>query len=185
MPSWSHQIHSMTLKPWIFGLAVDVEAWPGTPWFSALGIIVMNLSFVPSHNAIQKSLPSLPFQAAVHKQTNAVQHLLVSIRTAPNFLASESFSWLWGVLKWLVESLPMIVPILFDFDTSLVQVMPPILHLRKPSFFHRYAGLRCQNYRSWSVETAIRSFTNSGLIISIWEHSMSLSRRFLHIVAKN
>ena len=46
-----------------------------------------------------------------------------------NFLASESFPWLWGVLKWLVESLPMIVPILLDFDTSLAQVMPPILHL--------------------------------------------------------
>ena len=30
----------------------------------------------------------------------------------------------------LVESLPMIVPILLDFDTSLAQVMPPILHLR-------------------------------------------------------
>ena len=33
-----------------------------SPWFSALGIIVMNLFFVPSHNAIQKSLPSLPFK---------------------------------------------------------------------------------------------------------------------------
>jgi len=31
------------------------------------------------------------FQAAVHKQTNAVQHLSASIRTAPNFFASESF----------------------------------------------------------------------------------------------
>ena len=34
------------------------------------------------------------FQAAVHKQTNAVQHLSASIRTALNFLASESFPWL-------------------------------------------------------------------------------------------
>jgi len=25
------QIQSMTLEVWIFGLAVDVEAWPGTP----------------------------------------------------------------------------------------------------------------------------------------------------------
>jgi len=38
-------------------------------------------------------IPSaLAFQAA-HKQINAVQHLSASIRTAPNFLASESFPW--------------------------------------------------------------------------------------------
>jgi len=52
------------------------------------------------------------FQAAVYKQTNTVQHLSASIRTAPNFLASESFSWLSGVLKWLVESLPQFFLIL-------------------------------------------------------------------------
>jgi len=38
-------------------------------------------------------IPSVfAFQAAVHKQTNAVQHLSASIRMAPNFLAS--FPWL-------------------------------------------------------------------------------------------
>jgi len=69
------------------------------------------------------------FQAAVHKQTNAVQHLSASRRTAPNFLVSKSFPWLSGVLKWFVESLPMILPILLVFDTSLHEVMSPILHL--------------------------------------------------------
>ncbi|GFU90624.1 hypothetical protein TNCV_4450201 [Trichonephila clavipes] len=52
------------------------------------------------------------------------------------------------VLKWLVTSLPMILTILVAFDTSLDQVMPSILHLRKPSLFHRHAGLRLQNHRS-------------------------------------
>ena len=65
-------------------------------------------------------IPSVfAFQAAVHKQTNAVQHLSASIGTAPNFLASESFPWFWGVLKWLVESLP-IVPILLDLTRVLL-----------------------------------------------------------------
>ena len=98
--------------------------------------------FGPQSQCDAEILSVFAFQAAVHKQTNAVQHLSASIRTTLNILASESFPWLWGVLKWLVESLLLIVPILLDFDTSLVQVMPPILHLRKSSLFHRYTGLR-------------------------------------------
>ena len=36
-------------------------------------------------------IPSVfAFQAAVHKQTNAVQHLSASIHTAPNFLLNHS-----------------------------------------------------------------------------------------------
>jgi len=33
-----------------------------SPWFSALGIIVLNPCFVLTHNAMQKSLPFLPFK---------------------------------------------------------------------------------------------------------------------------
>jgi len=65
------------------------------------------------------------FQAAVHKQTNAVQHLSPSSYTAPNFLVSESFPWLPGVLKCLVESFPMILPILLACDTSLTATAMP------------------------------------------------------------
>jgi len=40
-------------------------------------------------------IPSVfAFQAAVHKQINTVKHLSASIRSAPNFLASELFPWL-------------------------------------------------------------------------------------------
>ena len=40
--------------------------------------------------------------------------------------------------------------------------------------------------REYSVwPSTSRSFTNSGLTIGIWEHSMSLCRRFLHIKAEN
>jgi len=49
------------------------------------------------HNAMQKSV--FAFQAAVHKQTNAVQHLSASSRTALNFLVPKSFPRLSGVLK--------------------------------------------------------------------------------------
>ena len=52
------------------------------------------------------------FEAAVQKQRNAVQCLSASTRTEPNFLSSGSFLWLWDVSKWLVESLPIILPIL-------------------------------------------------------------------------
>jgi len=50
---------------------------------------------VPSpQSQCDAEIPSVfAFQAAVHKQTNAIQHFLASIRTAPNFLASESFPW--------------------------------------------------------------------------------------------
>jgi len=37
-------------------------------------------------------IPSVfALQATIHKQTNAVQHLSASSRTAPNFLVFESF----------------------------------------------------------------------------------------------
>jgi len=45
-------------------------------------------------------IPSvIAFQATVHKQTNAVQHLSASSHTALNFFVSGSFPWLSGVLK--------------------------------------------------------------------------------------
>jgi len=48
-----------------------------------------------SQSQCDAEIPSVfAFQAAVYKQTNAVQHLSVSIRMALNFLASESFPWL-------------------------------------------------------------------------------------------
>ena len=74
-------------------------------------------------------------------------------------LASESFPWLWGVSKWLVESLLMILSIVLAFVTSLQQVMPPIPNLRKFSLFHRNAKPRHQNHRYWSVETTHDTFT--------------------------
>ena len=81
---------------------------------------------------------SLRFQQLIKHHT-----VLVMI-----FLTSESFLWLWGVSKWLVESLPMILPIILAFGTSLQQVMHPIRNLPKFSFFHSHVGPRHQIYRS-------------------------------------
>ena len=86
------------------------------------------------------------------------RRLSASIRTEPKFLASESFPWLWDVSKWLVEPLSMLLPILLMFGMSFQKVMPLIRNLRKFSLFHRQAGLRHQNYRSWSVETTHDTF---------------------------
>ena len=107
-----------------------------SPWFSALGIIVVDPFFVAGHNAIVKTSSDSVFEAAVHKKRNAIQHLLDSSRTEPNFLASEPFPWFWGVLKWLFESLLMILRILLMFGTSLQQVIPLIRNFRKYSLFH-------------------------------------------------
>ena len=54
--------------------------------------------------------------------------------------------------------LPMIMPILLAFGTSLQQIMLSIRNLRKFSLFHRHAGPRNQNYRFWSVETTHDTF---------------------------
>ena len=81
------------------------------------------------------------------------RRLLASSRTEPNFFASESFPWLWGISECLVESLPMILPFLLAFGKSHQQVVPPIRNLRKFSLLHRHAGHRHQNHHSWSVET--------------------------------
>ena len=123
-------------RAWPWSMTREYSVWPST-WkhgrelpmiFCAWDYRNEPIFHPPQSQYDAEILSVFAFQAAVHKQTNAVQHLSASIRTAPNFLASESFPWLWGVLKWLVGSLLMIVPILLDFDTNLAQV-PPILHL--------------------------------------------------------
>ena len=81
------------------------------------------------------------------------RRLSASTRTEPNFLASESFPWLWGVSKWLVESLPIILTILLAFGKSLQQIMPPIWNLRKFSPFHRHSGPRHHNHRQGCAVT--------------------------------
>jgi len=110
----------------------------------------------------------LTFQVAVHKQTNAVQHLSVSNRMAPNFLVSESFPWPSGILKWLVESLLMIWPIFLAFDTSFHEVMPQfcifenlLSTIATPVFDVKVPALEALK------PFTTRSFTNSGLAISI------------------
>jgi len=73
-------------------LAVDVEAWPGTPHDFLRWDYRNEPIFRPQSQCDAEISSVFAFQAAVHKQTNAV--LSASIRTAPNFLASESFPWL-------------------------------------------------------------------------------------------
>ena len=105
-----------------------------------------------------KTLSDFVFEAAVHKLRNAFQHLSALTRIEPNFFASKSSPWLWGVSKWLIDSPPMILPMLLAFGTSLKQVMSPIRNPRKFSLFHRHAGPWHQNQRSWSVETTHDTF---------------------------
>lgn len=61
----------------------------------------------------------LSFHTTVHKQTNVIRNLPIPT----NFLAVESFPCLYDFLKFLVELLPIIVPIVHDFDTSLHWLM--------------------------------------------------------------
>jgi len=61
-----------------------------------------NAPIFRSQSQCNAKIPSVfAFQAAIRKQTNAVQNLSASSRTAHN--VSESFPWLSGLLKWLVE----------------------------------------------------------------------------------
>ena len=118
------------------------------------------------------------FEAAVHKQRNVVQYPSASTCTESNFLASESVPWLWGVSKWLFKSLPMILPILLAFGTSLQWVIPPIRHAM-PVFDIKITGLEALK------PLTTRSFTKSSLTVITYEHSTSLSRSFLQIKAEN
>ena len=84
------------------------------------------------------------------------RHLSASTRTESNYPAFESFPWLWGISKWLVESLPMILPIFLAFGKCHQKVMLPILNLWKFSLFHCHTGPRHQNHCSWSIKNHIR-----------------------------
>ena len=80
----------------------------------------------------------------------------------------------------------MILPIILAFGTILKQVMPSIRNLQKFSIFHRHAGPRHQNHRSWALKPlTTRFFTKSSLTVSTSEYSMSLSRSFLQMKAEN
>ena len=151
-PNTEHDLGAVNIR---FGRRHESMA-ENSPWFSALGIIVMNPFFVPSHNAMQKSLPSLPFkQPFTSKQTPFNISRLQFVRHPISLLLNHShgFEAFWNGLlshsQWSCQ--------LFLILTR-VKVMPPILHLRKSSLFYRYAGLRRQNYRSWSVETTHDTF---------------------------
>ena len=120
------------------------------------------------------------FEAAVHKLRSAVHISRLQLVRNPIFLLLNHFHGFGAFWNSLI------LPILLAFVTSLQQVMPPILNLRKFSLFHRYVGSRHQNHRSWSVETIhTRSFTKGNLALSTWENSKSLSRSFLRMIAEN
>ena len=70
----------MSFFPWIFGLAVDVEAWPGvmSPWFPLLWVIVVDPFFITSDYTIQKTLS---FMAAFHMWKIGVQRFSASCGT--------------------------------------------------------------------------------------------------------
>ena len=70
-------MQSITFAPLIFGLAE----------FSNL----RELIFRHRPRSDVKTPSDSVFEAAVHKQRNAIQHLSALTRVEPNFLASESF----------------------------------------------------------------------------------------------
>lgn len=47
--------------------------------------------FCPQSQCYAEIPSAFAFEATVHKQANAVEHILVSTRAGPNFLVSESF----------------------------------------------------------------------------------------------
>jgi len=108
-------------------------------------------------------------QAVVHKQTNAVQCLSASshLISSLNFLVSESFPWLSGVLKWLVESFPMMLPIFLAFNTGLHKVIQFCMFENLLSS----TAMPVLDVKITVLETlkplTTRSVTNSGLAIII------------------
>jgi len=50
----------MSFFPWIFDLAVDVEAWPGGPWFPLLWVIIVDPFFITNDYTMQKTLSFMP-----------------------------------------------------------------------------------------------------------------------------
>ena len=92
------------------------------------------------------------FKAAIHKQRNAVQRLLASIRTEPNFIASEQFPWLRGVSKWLVESLPMILQILLTFMKPINSWGAPILAFRL--VYPWMLIINVSNFNFWNIDSS-------------------------------
>ena len=88
-PSWSHQIHNMSFFPWIFGLAVDVEAWSGGPHSSSLsyrsGSIFHHQSLYDAKNPFVYT-----WQAAFHMWKIGVQRFSASYGTQfPCFWINE------------------------------------------------------------------------------------------------
>lgn len=144
-----------------------------SPWFSALGIIVINPSF------------AFALQVLVYKQTNAVQPLSASTHTASDFLVSKSFPWLLGNLKWHVALLSMILKIFIAFDTSLDQVMPPILHLRKLSLSHHTPIFDVKiTVLEMLQPLSAHYFIKNGLTSGTWKYFWALASNFFILSRK-
>ena len=72
---------------------------------------------------MQKTLSFSAVEAAVHTWQDAVQHLLVSTRTAPHVFAFESFQMVLNVLKLWCDLLLIILQVHLEPDMSLHEVM--------------------------------------------------------------
>ena len=90
------------------------------------------------------------FEAAVRNQTNAVQQFnifwLQFVWNTISLLLNHSHGF--DAFRNGLLSLPINLPTLLAFDTSLQQAMPSILNLRKFCLLYRHASPRHQNQRS-------------------------------------
>ena len=111
------------------------------PRSSILKIIVVYSLFITSHDTMQKKLSFFAFDAAV---------LMFPSRTAPNFLAFESFLMFSNVLKLLCDQLRLI---LLTPNMSLHEIMPPVLRLQTFSVRQSVLYLQHQNHYFSSIWT--------------------------------
>lgn len=149
MPNWSHQIQAWPCRRGYSGYPRDFLCW-GYGNESVFRLQSKSDADIP---------PIFVFQATVYKQTNAIQNISISTRTASNFLASEHshvFEAFW--ICW------MIVPILLNCDKSSI-----IQFNKAPN---------SATSKTFSLLPIIDQFSRKSPFLKRWNHSRKWWREF-------
>ena len=151
----------MSFFPWIFGLAVEVEAWPGVPMISSsLGY---HNGSIFHHQWLYNARNHFIYawQAAFHMWKIGVQCSSASVHMEPNSLAFESF--------------PMI-----SKRYEIVCWVTPNVSASSFCVWHESSSNNAFNFASLSIHTfgfPLRSLssTSNSLFLNFWNYSQLLS----------
>ena len=160
-----NQMHSVSFLPWIFDLAVEVDAWPGLHHnFLRFGLSQW-IAFGPPSLFDAKNPSDFAFGTVVRTSKNGARRLFAWIHAGPNILVFASYPWPCDGLELLVESLPRFQRTPHEFGMNLGPTMPPTPRLQTLLASLRVLYHWCRNHHSWNAGTNTHQYNTSYIFL--------------------